>query len=295
MNRGHELQLQDGAAALAAAIDAYGQAAALLRPLPLEENPSWANSLGAALMNRGALLHRAHGLARAEAAHASFDEAVATLQTFFATAAPPILSPSALRSFGLSSPWPRRNLAGSLLNRANLRLDLGRSADARDDAARAVAFVAPHERSDLVDADLSLKARRTLCDALGRLIVAGGADQEAIARAASDLVDEGLALARHWTARGAPRPRELALRLFHFGAQLYRRHQPHFLAEFITEALAAAPADAALRHLAREIADAALADPPRQRYLTVGDPDSERDLRTSRELRSLRFELDTAR
>ncbi len=279
MNRGHALALQGDEPSLAAALDAYDEAITRLRPLVTSSaNPSWANSLGAALLNRGQLLHRLHGTAQATAALAAFAEAAGLLQPCIDA------PPGALAS----SPWPRRNLSGVLLNRANLLLDLGHLPAARAAATEAFALSAPHERVDVIDADLALKARRALCDAIGRLIVTEGADQEALAREASDLVDAGLALARYWTSRGAGQPRELALRLFHFGAQLYRFHQPHFLAEFIRENVAVG--DAQLRTLALAAIDGALADRPAE-FLTIGDPASERRRDSWRELAALRSSL----
>lgn len=277
MNRGHALLVQDTRPSLEAALDAYNEAVTQLLPLVRvhgSAEPSWVNSLGAALMNRGWLLHRLHGNAQAALALAAYDDAARLLRSVADGA----------------SPWPRRNLTGTLLNRAHLLLDLGQLPEARAAATEALTLSQPHERADTVDADLALKARRAVCDALGRLIVAPGAEQEAIAREASDLVDDGLALARHWTDRGAAQPRELALRLFRFGAQLYRFHQPHFLAEFLAENLGTR--DPELVAIARETIDATLADAPRDTaFLTVGDPASERHLRTARELAQLRASL----
>lgn len=284
MNRGHALALKNDPSALTAALAAYDEAVARLRPLLADDAPaSWTTSLAAALLNRGQLLHRLHGTAESSAALAAYDEAATLLRPRVDTSD---LPPSA-------SPWPRRNLAGVLLNRATLRLDLDRLDAARADAAEALALSRPHEFADTVDADLALKSRRALCAALGRLIVAPGADQEAIAREASDLVDDGLALARHWTDRGAARPRELAMRLFRFGAGLYRRHQPHFLAEFLAENLLTP--DPELAAIARETIDAALADKPRDLdYLQAGNPATERHLRTVHALRQLRALLPPA-
>jgi hypothetical protein len=274
MNRGHEFMRQGDSASLEASLDAYAQAVALLRPLVTPGRPvdsACANSLGAALMNRGQLLHRLHGIEQAAPALAAFDEAVETLAIIPVTA----------------NPWPRRNLAGTLLNRANLLLDLARLADAAVAARAALALSMAHERADVVDADLALKARRALCDAAGRLIVTPGADQESLAREASDLVDDAMALMRLWAGRGETAFAALAPRFFRYGAQLYRLHQPQFLAEFIRENLALAPES---RAIALEIVDAALAERPGG-YLTVGDPASERHLETWRELTALRTDL----
>jgi len=270
MNLGYELMLRGDRENLSAALDAYNEAVARLRPLAAGPvHPSIANSLGAALMNRGHLLHRLHGTAQATVALESFDEAARLLAPF---------------THG-ENPWPRRNFAGTLLNRAHLLLDAAQPAPARTAAAAALALAVPHEFADTIDADLALKARRSLCDALGRLIIAPGADQEAIACEASDLVDEALALARHWTARGAAQPRELAVRLFRFGAQLYRLHQPQFLAEFLAENLP--QADAEIRAIALEAIDQELSA-GRHTILTIGDPSSKRRLAAWRELEELR-------
>ena len=284
MNRGHALQQLGDSRNLSAAIAAYAEAVVQLESLQSAENPAWANSLGAALMNHGQLLHRAHGIARASEVLTSLDRAIEVLRQLPAD----------------ENPWPRRNLAGSHLNRASVLLDLARAADARRDAQVALQLAAPHERADLVDADLALKSRRTLCDALGQLLVTPSADQDALASEASDLVDDGLALARHWIQRGAPQPRELAIRLFRFGAQLYRVHQPHFLAEFIQENLcdghrsieALAKDYSQFHAIAIAAIDSALTDQPHdQKFLTIGDPVSERRLLVWRELATLRARL----
>jgi tetratricopeptide (TPR) repeat protein len=284
MNRGCEaLQLGE----LAAALAAYDEAIALLRPLPLAENPSWANSLGAALMNRGHLLHRLHGLARADEALAALEEAAALLRTL---AAPADLSPSALQSFSPSPPpWAARNLAGTLLNRANLLLDLQRDGTALLAAREALALVRANERRDRTDAELALKARRAACDALGRLLPTAGTHTDMLATEASDLVDDALALLRHWRERGVA-SRELTFRFFRFGTQLYRHYQPHFLAEFVRENLPRD--DDEFRTVAHDAVRLTLEDRPRApAYLVHGDAATERHLRTLRELEMLRDEI----
>jgi tetratricopeptide (TPR) repeat protein len=271
MNRGHGQLLLNNPAGDGAALAAYEQAIALLRPVPAHD-PSWANSLGAGLMNYGQLLHRVHGLTRAQAALAAFDEAVAVLRPLAAG----------------ENPWPRRNLAGAQLNRANLLLDLRRYAEAAATARDALDLSRPTENSALVDADLALKARRALGDALGQLLVASGAEQNALASEASDVVDEALALTRHWAAGGESAFRELSLRFLRYGASLYRIHQPQFLAEFLGENQ---PLAGESRAIALEAIDAALADRPPGAYLTIGDPATERHLQTRRELETLRAQL----
>jgi tetratricopeptide (TPR) repeat protein len=273
MNRGHSQLLLNNPTGDAAALAAYAEAIALLRPLPPAGNPSWANSLGAALMNYGQLLHRVHGTARADEALAAFEAAAAVLRPLPAE----------------DNPWPRRNLAGTQINRANLLLDLQRWTEAAAAAREALALSQPGELGGLVDADLTLKARRALGDALGQLLVAPGADQEALAVEASDVVDDAMALIRHWAARGEKNFRPLAVRFFHYGTHLYRFHQPHFLAEFIRENLALADE---LRPIAQKTVAVALTDPtPAGLYLTLGDAATERHLQTRRELETLRAQL----
>lgn len=277
---------------LAAALEAYNEAIARLRPLICGNapvNPSWVNSLGAALMNRGHLLHRVHGINQATLALEAYTEAATLLRPLAPPSASTSFSPSALQPSSLSSsPWPRRNLTGTHLNCANLLLDLAQYAAAGSNAREALTLALPHEASDRIDAELSLKARRAACDAIGHLITDPTADLQTLATEGSDLVDDALAVTRRWATRGETIFQPLALRFFRFGVQLYRFHQPHFLAEFIRENLPFPQAE--FRLIALEAIDATLTDRPAE-FLTVGDPASERRLEAWRELASLRVSL----
>lgn len=277
MNRGHALSLRDAGRE---ALVAYAHAITLLRPLPLAENPAWANSLGAALMNHGQLLHRVQGVARADEALPAFAEAIALL--------------SAIPSIDV--PWARRNLAGTHINRANLLLDLSCFAAAEADARSARSLVVASENVHLVDADLALKALRALCDALGQQIAhADAAQQDVLATEGGDSADAALALVRYWTARSENAFAPLAVRFFRFGAEIYRRHQPHFLVEFLEENLDAAPTYAdELRSIAHLAIDGALADGASPVRHTFGDPASERALATRSDLAAARGRLDFA-
>ena len=299
MNHGHALASRDAGME---ALVAYAHAIVLLRPLPFAENPAWANSLGAALMNHGQLLHRVHGIARATGALASFAEAIVILTPIPAEVVP----------------WARRNLAGTHLNRANLQLDLAAASravlqpalrtssahaeaprhldQARTDAESALALVAATERDRPVDAELALKARRARCDVLGQQLVDASATvQDELANLAGDTVDDALALIHHWAARDASAAEAfapLAERFFRFGCELYRRHQPHFLVEFIEENLVAVPTHAdELRAIAHLALDAALADGALPALHLVDDPVSERALRTRADLHTARERL----
>lgn len=274
MNRGHELMLRGDRPALEASLEAYAEAITLLRAHPAAAAPETANSLGAALMNKGSLLHRLHGTAQAAVALQSYDEAAERLRPHLPA----------------GNPWIGRNLAGVLLNRSNLLLDLSQPEAARQAAREALALIHGSERTELIAADLALKARRTLCDSLGQLIVLPETNQNECATQASDFTDEALALIRHWQARAPKAFRDLALRFFRYGSQLYRLHQPHFLAEFIQENLPATDAD--FRAVALEAVTIALRDGTRRpAFLTIGDPVTERHLQTIHALEELQRRL----
>lgn len=221
MNRGNVLQRQSSTTALAAAIQAYDEAIAFFRSLPLDAHPDIRNSLGAAWMNRGhALFVRGDSASCVEAVHAQ-REAIAVLRTL------PL-------DENLSY---RVNLAAAWMNQANALLAIDDNALAADAARESLALTTPLERREAALADVGLKARRALCEAIGRLLVSTSHREQvdALADEASDRVDDGLALAREWEARGQPHFRTIALRLFRFGAQLYQVHLPDFLSEFLLE------------------------------------------------------------
>ncbi|MBP6506280.1 MAG: hypothetical protein KA257_01835 [Opitutaceae bacterium] len=225
MNRGNALQKQASPASLAEAVAAYDEAIAHLQKLPLLENSAYANSLGAAWLNRGHAFQQQDGASLREAV-LSHQTAIAILQKL-----PVAEDRSAL--INLAAAW--MNLANALL-----ALNAPKHADARVAAQASLALCARAESSDPVMADIALKARRALCDAIGHLLVAAGSDQAAVgtlATEASDAIDHGLALVRHWEFHGIQTHRALANRLYRFGAQLYLIHQPHFLAEFLLESL----------------------------------------------------------
>ena len=224
MNRGNALQRQPSAALLGDAVRAYDEAIALFRSLPLDRNPEDRNSLGAAWMNRGhALYVQATRESLTEAARSQL-EAIDTLKPL------PLDSSRAVR-LNLSAAW---------LNLGNTLLALGEPGRAMAATAEALSLTAPGEDEDPALADVSLKARRARCEALSRALIASlNNDQptESLVDEASDIVDDGLALARTWESRGLPLFRPNAARLFRFGSQLYGAYMPDFLAEFVLEHL----------------------------------------------------------
>ena len=251
MNRGNALQKLGDAPSLAAAVAAYDQAITLLKKLPSVTDPACANSLGAAWMNRGHALQQSGPAARPGAVH-SHRQAVAILQS---------LPLADYRPAGI-------NLGAAWMNLANALLGLTPpEADAAHQAARdSLTTVALLESTDALAAEVSLKARRVLCEAIGHRLVAAGIDREVVAALADEadtVIARGLDLARHWETRGCREFQPLAGRLLLFGARLFLIHQPQFLAEFLLEQSVPAGQDAplttaALRAVAAEFIPDAL-------------------------------------
>ncbi len=224
MNRGNALQRHNTPETLDRAIQAYDEAIAFFRTLPLDAQPDARNSLGAAWMNRGHAFHLKNEAAALAESVRSQQEAIAILGTLPLEAHP---------SF-------RLNLAAAWMNQANALLAIDEDDRAAEAARESTSLAAPFERQQPALADVALKARRACCEAIGRLLYRSSRRSEptdALADEASDLVDDGLAVARHWEALGVPHFRATAMRLYAFGAQLYRLHLPDFLAEFLLEHL----------------------------------------------------------
>jgi tetratricopeptide (TPR) repeat protein len=290
MNRGNALQKHGTTGNLAEAVQAYDEAIGLLRTLANQEDHSLRNSLGAAWMNRGLALHRQADSAALAGAVQSHRAAVAFLQTL------PLDE----------TPAYRRNLVAAWMNQANALLDStlpDHLVQARSAARESLALVTAEETADLVMADLGLKARRAQCDAIGQLLVANttGLSTDALAAEAGDAVDAGLALIRHWERQGLTCFRPLAVRFFHFGTQLYRLHQPHFLAEFVLENLdpahspGAMPGIEALHPIATNAMATALDGLRERRLILTDDAESSRLLRTWQDLQAVRTRLTVLR
>jgi tetratricopeptide (TPR) repeat protein len=273
MNRGNALQkLAAGSRDesqqrddVAAAVFAYDEAIVRFAALRLAE-PTFRNHLGAAWLNRGhALVLIGH-----PDAIVSFTHAIAHLEQL------PLESDLNFRL----------NLAGAHVNLAHA-LFTSDPARARTHAAAALALLDGHDRAHLAFAEMSLRARRALVMALH---ATGNADT---LTTATDAIDAGLALALHWESRDITALRPLALRLFRLGAQLYRVHQPHFLAEFMLENLTpgAFADDADFRAAANEALTLALADLKKPQLLLIGDVPSTRLLETAHSLRAAREQL----
>jgi hypothetical protein len=213
-----------GAEKIGLALTSYDEGIALLRRLPLHEDPRFPRRLAIAHQNRGLALRARTPPADAPATLA-FAEAVAVLDRDESASIPD-------RQQLLATVWT--NLA---IARSEEATETSESL-AREAALRAIALVSSLEASDADSAEVGLKARHVLCRTLAArlpLTRPAGASMPDDVHEATDLADDGLALVRTWEREGVTRFRRLACDLFRFGARVYRAYQPQFLKEFIYE------------------------------------------------------------
>jgi hypothetical protein len=289
MNRADALTRLGTTENLADAVRSYDMALTLLRTLDLEANPLFGKRLALAWMNRGITLQEQGTLGSLRAALASFDEAIAVLG-----------DPSVLeRAEG------RPMLACALTNRGNvlLRITPPAPALARESTEQALALIAGTEEQEILVAETGLKARHVLCRAIASQLADRTATTTSgdLIAAATDVVDDGMKLARLWEARGERRFRDLAGDLFRFGARAYQVHQPHFLTEFLLENLDPAqshdafPADRRMHAVADEAIARAVAEIQRAGFGSLNTPHFDRFLETLRRLRITQTRLDELR
>lgn len=279
MNRGNALQRQPSSALQAEAVRAYDEAIALLGTPPADAPDGDRNMLAAAWMNRGlALYSRTDSAGQTEAAH-SLHEAIALLGP---------LPPDASRDL-------RINLAAAWLNLANVLLGPDDFGPARAAARESAALATPDDDTDPTLADIALKARRAECAAILGLLFSLPPRSPSIASLAgegSDLVDEGLALARRWESRGVPVFRPIAARLFRQGLEFYRWSLPNFLAEFVLEHLDPERSPGAMIMVddslvaARQALTAARSDLENHRTIYLDTPETTRLLQRLHDLRA---------
>ena len=250
LNRADALVRLGGTPQIAEAVRSCEEALGLLQTLPLDDDPRYPRRLAMAHHNRGLFL-QALDRRRASDAVAAFDEAVSVLQHQSATAI-------ADRPYLLAVVW--MNLATILAVQGT-----GESEErAMSAAMSAIELVADVEADNPAAAEVGLKARHALCRTFaGRLSALEASQQEMPddVHAATDAVDDGLALIRRWEQKGVPRFRVLAADLFRFGSRVYLMYQPQFLQEFLDENLDAAASssgfaqDPDIRAAAQEIVD----------------------------------------
>lgn len=289
MNRGDALTRLGSPENLGEAVRSYDEALALLRTLDLESDPLFRKRLALAWMNRGVALQEQGTPVSLRAALESFDEAIAVLR-----------DPLALE-FAEYRPI----LACALTNRGNalLRVTPPAPAFARKSAEEALALIAGIEAEEVLAAETGLKARHVLCRALAAQLADRTAttNTEDLVAAATDAVDDGMKLARHWEARGERRFRDLAGELFRFGTHAYQMYQSHFLTEFVLENLDPAqshdafPVDSKMHAVADEAIARAAAEIQRDGFRSLNTPRFGRFLETLRQLRVTQTRLDDLR
>lgn len=265
MNRGDALTRLGSEQNLADALRAYEEALELLALLPLDANPLFRTRLAIAWSNRGITLEKQRAFA--EAAR-SFEQAIA--------------SGGGENDAVIAAAYVNRS-------RALLQLLPPQPAEAWECAKHALHLLAGSEQRDLLAAETGLKARHVLCRAITHLLAAE--NRAELMGAATDAVEEGVKLARLWESRGHGEFRDLLTDLFRFGAHAYRRHQPHFLMEFLLETLDPAqssdaiPDDPALHAAAAEAIWRAFSEIQRDSFRALGTPRFDELLRRLRELR----------
>lgn len=213
MNRGN---VRAKIGARAGAVEDYDRAISFLeRAASSGDDAGLRNSLGAAWMNRGQTVLAGAAPGAALEAQRCQLKAIEILGA---------LDPAA------GSP-ARINLGGAWLNYARAALAEEKPSPKRVAAAasRALEQVRDAERADPLAAEISLKARHTLCAAraLERTDVAEDVET----------VEEALGLLRHWETRLPGRFRPLAPSLYRFGARLHLVREPSRLACFLLASL----------------------------------------------------------
>ncbi len=280
MNRADALTRLGTPEALAEALRSYDEALALLKTLPVDENDWFRHRLAVAWMNRAITRQTLGGEGAVTETLAGFDEAIALLKDHRL----------------LERPEGRHLYACVWLNRAGLFLAQApeRVAEARESAIAARDVLRPLEREQPGLTDVALKARHAICRALATELAAApaGTDLREKIGEATDAVDEGLALARVWEERGVTIFKPVEAELFRFGTELFQKHQPHFLAEFVLENLdperspAAARASAPMFQAGFESLGRSLQELQARGFAEMGGPGMERVLETLKDLRA---------
>jgi tetratricopeptide (TPR) repeat protein len=224
LNRADALMSLGNSEQIQSALCAYDEAIALLRDLPLYEDSRFPRRLAIAHQNRGLAL-RSDDTSAISTAIQEFSKAIELLEhehTAHITD----------RLYLLAAVW---------MNVANARLaDASTQGEplAEEAARRAITLVADLETNDVHIAEVGMKARHVLCQAIApRLsqITDTDARMPSDVHDATDAADDGLALARRWEQKGVDCFRKIAHDLFRFGIRVYARYQPQFVSEFVSE------------------------------------------------------------
>jgi hypothetical protein len=222
MNRGNVLQKLSKPDDVAA----YDQAISLLVDSP--DDIESRSVLSAIYMNRGSGLQRQNTPEARKTAAESFGSAVTTLEK---------LSSEGNSQFVPLLAAARVNYAGALLSVPGSEFKTIRSS-----AIAALQIVANAEDKEIGAVDLGLRARRVLCESIALLL----ANPNLPSKPRGELISEGtdiaeaaLGICASWEQKNVPNLRPMVGWFFSFGAALYARQQPQFLAEFLADTLQA--------------------------------------------------------
>jgi tetratricopeptide (TPR) repeat protein len=221
LNLGDALS-RKGAESIADAIRSYDAGISALQTVPLDTDPRFPRRLAIGHQNRGLLL----------LSQGRVDAAIADLHTAIGVLEQPGSSAIDDRQYLIAAIW--LNIATARATSAERDVQLA----ARHAALRAVDLVAGVESSNASYADVGLRARHVICRTLIDTVARSTAQGEALphdVHESTDVVDEGLRVAREWERQGDARFRQLACDLLRFGARVYAIHQPRHLDEFISE------------------------------------------------------------
>jgi len=224
LNRADALMRLEIPGQIQLALRSYDEALALLRHLPLREDAQFPRRLAIAYQNRGLALQSQNSSATSEVMQ-EFSKAIQVLEHEHAGQIND-------RLYLLAAVW--MNLANAELAEASTQSQKR----AEEAARRAIALVADLESDDVHIAEIGMKARHVLCQAIARRlseITNTNARMPSDVHEATDAADDGLALARRWEQKGVVRFRKTAHDLFRFGIRVYARYQPQFLSEFVSE------------------------------------------------------------
>jgi hypothetical protein len=278
IHRGDALARLAGTEDPAEAIASYDRALELLRSLPLADDPLYPRRFAIAWINRGVALQAMKTAPAAKEAACCFYEALALLDN---STAPTILDRELLRAGALT------NLAAALLDDP----DPVTEAESRTLAQRALALTMPAEHDDRAAAEAGFKARHVLCQSIAAQSRNGQSIPEELQTLATDAVEEGLALSRHWEQRGENKFHPLAEDLFRFGCRIHQSGRPQFLADFILGNLDPAKTKGALP-INQEIIETAIAalwnalrEIQREGFESLATPRFEQLLQNLRDLR----------
>lgn len=222
-NRGDVLTRLGGEQHLREAVRSFDEAMTHLNLLPLDDDPQYRGRLVLTWMNRSVALR---AQAKPEEALASLEESQRVME----------------EGVRLGRPENMALRVTLMTNRAGLLLELPQPAmhEAMQTAEAVLDSSRATENTQLLAAEIGLKARHAFCHAVAMLLETPPVDTSRadgwITRA-TDQVEEAMRLATRWEEQGGESFRTLRRELFAYGCRMYLAYQPHFLAEFLLDVL----------------------------------------------------------